>query len=408
VDLAWRRHLPPLTVRLRLTALYALLFLVSGAVLLAATYLLVDSTTGSLMTRLPPFGAHARPAGETRGFAAGVLLDGRSAAQLLASQRASDLHQLLLWSGLALAVMTVLSAALGWLVAGRVLRPLRTMTAATRRISENSLHDRLALEGPRDELRQLADTIDGLLARLEAAFEAQRRFVANAAHELRTPLAGMRVSLDVAMRKPGRPPPRLVALDERLRHGFDHLEDLLESFLALARAQRAAPSDETTASLGDLASTALERRKQDITQLELTIEDEPPADAFVTGSETLLARMIQNVIGNAIDHNQQGGWIRISHPTDQHNARLVVENSGQPIPAAEVTRLAQPFRRLGAPRTGSQNGTGLGLSIVAAIVEAHGGTLDLHAADQGGLRVLIALPLSPHPRTRPVPVGALS
>ena len=199
---ALRRRFPSVgTVRLRLTALYGSLFLVSGAGLLAITYVLVYHATASSF--------------ETRTTATTRTPGGAPVS--VAQSHAADLHQLLVQSGIALAIMTVASAVLGWLVAGRVLAPLRTMTEATRRISEDNLHDRLALSGPNDELKALADTIDGLLERLEAAFDAQRRFVANASHELRTPLAGMRASLDVAIAKPGPLPPQLVTLDDRLR-----------------------------------------------------------------------------------------------------------------------------------------------------------------------------------------------
>ena len=215
-------RMPARSVRLRLTALYGGLFLFSGAALLALTYVLVSQATAGASvttitgTAVTPSGAHA----------------------MTARSHAVDLHQLLVQSGIALAIMSVVSAGLGWVVAGRVLAPLRTITARTRRISEDNLHDRLALHGPDDELKELADTIDALLERLEASFDAQRRFVANAAHELRTPMAGMRASLDVAIAKPGAVPPQMATLEARLRTGFARVDRLLESFLALARAQQ--------------------------------------------------------------------------------------------------------------------------------------------------------------------------
>ena len=220
VVFGWRRP-SERSVRLRLTALYGGLFLVSGACLLALTYGLVRvATAGGYVT--VPTGSGVTPTG---------------AGAMTATSHAIRLDQLIVWSGIALATMTVASAALGWLVAGRVLAPLRTMTAATRRISDENLHERLAMPGPRDELTELADTIDGLLGRLETAFEAQRRFVANASHELRTPLAMMRTSLDVATAKPEPIPPEVRRLDGKLREGLDQADRLLESFLVLARAQ---------------------------------------------------------------------------------------------------------------------------------------------------------------------------
>jgi signal transduction histidine kinase len=389
-------------VRLRLTALYASLFLVCGAGLLAITYTLVRHTTSfaPVVQRVDPARVKAIAAARHQSPAV-VFAHLRALGPTAASQRAGDLHQLLVESGIALAIMTVIAAALGWLVAGRVLRPLRTMTATTRRISEDNLHDRLALKGPRDELTELGDTIDGLLARLEVAFEAQRRFVANASHELRTPLATMRASLDVAMAKPVPQPAHILTLEDRLRHEFDHVERLLESFLTLARAQHVLVADEFTVALGDIASAAVERRGDDVSRLRLEVEQEQCPEAWVRGSETLLSRMVENVIDNAICHNEPGGWIRITPDVDGPRVSLVVENGGQLFAQDDVDELGQPFRRRGSPRTGSDNGTGLGLSIVASIAQAHGGTLDLHARDDGGLRVMITLPVAAG-----VPAGA--
>ena len=376
---ALRLRLPSVgTVRLRLTALYGSLFLASGAGLLAITYVLVyHATAGSFETRTT---ATTRTTG--------------GAPVSVAHSHAADLHQLLVQSGIALAIMTVASAWLGWMVAGRVLAPLRTITEATRRISEDNLHDRLALSGPNDELKALADTIDGLLERLEAAFDAQRRFAANASHELRTPLAGMRASLDVAIAKPGPLPPQLLTLDDRLRHGFDQVDRLLESFLVLARAQQAPLPDESIVSLDEIAAAAIEHCSSAISRTQLNVDQERCPDAHISGSKTLLARMVENVIENAVAHNQPGGWIRVTPSVDGALAVLVVENGGRLLAQDDVDALAQPFRRLGADRTGQENGTGLGLSIVAAIAHAHGGALDLQALDGGGLRIVITLPLA--------------
>lgn len=198
-----------------------------------------------------------------------------------------DLHQLLVQSAIALGIMALVSIALGWVVAGRVLSPLRTITARTRRISEQSLHERLALAGPRDELKELADTIDELLARLEAAFEAQRRFVANASHELRTPLAMMRTTLDVAIAKPDGVPPQVSALDANLRADLDRAERLLESFLTLAQAQHGARSDYGPVRLDELLAASLAARSDRIAEQHIDVRTalDPVS---VTGSETLL------------------------------------------------------------------------------------------------------------------------
>jgi signal transduction histidine kinase len=312
------------------------------------------------------------------------------------SQNANGLsHNLVVGSLIALGIVTVVSVLVGWLVAGRVLRPLRQMTAATQRISADSLDERLGMPGPDDELKELGDTIDGLLERLEGAFAAQRRFVANASHELRTPLTTMRASLDVAVAKPGPVPASTIALAGRLRTELDRVDELLEGFLVLARAQHGELPGRTTLSLEYVASAALAARASDIGASRLTVQHTTGRDgAWVTGSQALLSRMVENVIDNAIGHNRPGGWISVATVADGHHARLVVENGGDVIDQQQVAQLGQPFRRLGADRTGSDKGAGLGLSIVAAIASAHRGALHLDARPEGGLRVSVTLPLA--------------
>ncbi len=366
-----RPHVPRRTVRMRLTFIYWGLFVVSGAALLAITIALFQGRGATV---------HAPHPG--------------TFPPTLAEQPRSALRELLIVSGIALAITAGPAAALGWLVAGRMLRPLRTITTATRRISATNLHERLNLAGPDDELKELGDTFDDLLARLERSFQFERRFVANASHELRTPLATMRASLDVAMAKPGPVPPQIFALAERLRRELDQADRLLESFLALAHAQHGPVADESTFSLADIASAAIERRAGAISRIDLTVDRELSSNARVRGSETLLSRMAENVIDNAIKHNEPGGWIRVKTAVEGPLARLVVENGGPVLAQDDVDELAQPFRRLGADRTDSDKGSGLGLSIVASIAEVHGGTLDLRALSDGGLQVVIALPLA--------------
>jgi len=276
-----------------------------------------------------------------------------------------------------------------------VLRPLREMTAATQRISEDNLHERLAMPGPANELTDLADTIDGLLERLEGAFAAQRRFVANAAHELRTPLTTMRACVDVAVAKPEPVPGPTVALAGRLRTELDRVDRLLDGFLVLARAQHGDLSGQATLSLEYVVSAALAVRAETIAARKLTVHHTTgPDGTWVRGSQALLGRMVDNVIDNAIGHNTDGGWISVTTGADARVARLVVETGGDVLDAGQVGQLAQPFQRLRADRTGSDDGAGLGLSIVAAIASAHRGTLDLQARSEGGLRVTIALPLA--------------
>ena len=187
-------------------------------------------------------------------------------------------------------------------------------------------------------------------------------------------------------------PPHIRTLADRLRRELDHVDRLLESFLTLAHSQQGPPGDESTVSLAELARVAIERRADAISAMGLDVEQQQRPDAWVTGSETLLARMVENVIDNAIGHNQPGGWVRVTTAVEGKRARLVVENGGPVLDPDQVEQLTQPFRRIGAERTGSDNGAGLGLAIVSSIVEVHGGTLDLEALPDGGLRVTITLP----------------
>ncbi len=378
------RLLPRRTVRLRLTVLYGVLFLLSGVVLLAITSGIVIGQ--SSVSRAPG------PAAPQTALSRAQARIQQLQAQLQGQAIHGVSHQLLVGSAFALGVMTVVSAGLGWIVAGRVLRPLQEMTAAARRISADSLHERLAMPGPGDELKDLADTIDGLLARLEGAFEAQRRFVANASHELRTPLTTIRASLDVAAAKPEPAAPQLIEFASRVRGELDRIDELLAGLLALARAQHGVLPGRATLSLGDLAGSSLDLRADGIAARHLTVIREGSGLPLVTGSEPLLRRMVDNVIDNAIGHNHDGGWIRVAAGRADGLARLVVETGGPVLDQRQVDQLGQPFRRLGADRTGSGGGAGLGLSIVAAIAEVHGGALELRARPAGGLRVAIALP----------------
>jgi signal transduction histidine kinase len=393
----WVR-LPGRTVRVRLTALYATLFLISGALLLAIASGVAVGRSSERMSS--PHRVLMQPDHATRIH----ILQSKVAqlqAQVANLQSALSTppsqnqlgHDLVISSLIALGIMTIMSAALGWLVAGRALRPVRQMTAAAQRISEDSLHERLAVTGPRDELKELGDTIDGLLGRLELAFTAQRRFVANASHELRTPLTTMRASLDVALAKPEPAPPQTIALAGRLRAQLDKIDALLDAFLVLARAQHRHLPGYTALPLDYVVGVALADQAGPIHDRNLTVQDTSgPGGAWVTGSQALLSRLVENVIGNAVCHNADGGWIQIVTQTDGNRTSLVVENGGQVLEQRQVDELAQPFRRLGADRTGSDKGSGLGLSIVAAITEAHGGTLDLRARKGGGLRVCVELP----------------
>jgi signal transduction histidine kinase len=387
-----RPRLPSRTVRLRLTLLYGSLFVLSGAALLAITYLLVLHFTAHIQIITTPAGAPDTQGGPLGGQPSQAPSRASSAVSQI---HHSYLHQLLVESGIALAIMAVVSIWLGWLVAGRVLRPLRTMTATTRRISQENLHERLDLPGPRDELKDLGDTIDGLLARLETAFEAQRRFVANASHELRTPLAMMRTSLDVAEGKPQPVPQEVTVLAGKLREGLDQADRLIESFLTLARTHQGTPAGDATVSLTDLVAAALAAREPRAAELGVHIHRQLAATE-VTGNQTLLRRLVDNLLDNALRYNHPGGLVDVNchaHTGSSGNvmARLIVENTGRLLDDAGVQQLGQPFRRLAADRT-TTGGVGLGLSIVAAITAAHDGTVHLSARPNGGLRAVINMP----------------
>ncbi len=369
-----------LTVRWRLTLLYSALFVLCGAALLAITNDLFANFAFS-----PP-----KPGLASGGKPFNPL--SVKIATATSIQRSIGLHRLQIYSWIALAIMAAVSGVLGWVVSGRVLAPLRTITAATERISETNLHERLAIPGPRDELRLLADTIDRLLERLDTAFEAQRRFVANVSHELRTPLGMMRTTLDVAIAKPDGVPVATRELDAELRLDLDHADRLLESFLTLARAQDGQLDDRTQVPLETLVSAALTARADEISAKRLTVETQLAA-VEVVGSATLLGRMIENAVENAVRHNRPGGSIKITlSPIGEQQARVIIDSSGPVLDQVAVAQLAEPFKRLRQDRTGSQNGHGIGLSIVAAVAAAHDGSLELQAPAEGGLRVLITLP----------------
>jgi signal transduction histidine kinase len=367
-----------MSVRSRLTLLYGGLFLLSGTGLLAIVYLLVVTefpdryTTGD---GIPP-------------GASGPVYASDSVRSASASQHAAQVHQLLIQSGIALGVMAVAAVGLGWLVAGRILRPLRAITATTRQISEDNLHHRLAAGGPPDELKDLADTIDGLLARLEAAFEAQRRFVANASHELRTPLTLERAMLEVALADPDASADSLRATCEEVLVAGRYQERLIEALLTLARGQRGLDHREPV----DLAAVTGEALRARPTALAVRAALAP---ARASGDPRLLERLVANLVDNAIRYNVAGGEVAVVTGTRDGQALLSVANTGPPVPADEVDRLLQPFQRLATDRSSGTEGVGLGLSIVAAIAKAHGAALVARPAPGGGLRVDVRLPALP-------------
>jgi signal transduction histidine kinase len=410
-------RLPRRTIRLRLTLVYGGLFVICGAGLLATTYALVSNATAGYFSSTGPDGStiggfiaesHGHKTADgapsslvtSNGHRPAVMKF--TAAQagavnhqmqaLAASQHSSELHQLLVESGIALAIMAVVSIVLGWLVAGRVLRPLQTITATARDLSATSLHQRLALAGPDDELKALGNTFDDLLGRLEASFRAQRQFVANASHELRTPLALQRTLVQVALADPDADAASLRAAHERVLASGAQQERIIEALLTLSRGQagldRGEPFD-----LGPLASQVLHTRQPEAQDRQLDIHT-ALAPAPATGDPRLAERLIANLVDNALRHNAPGGYVEVVTGTRDSHAVLSVTNTGPMVPASAVDRILQPFQRLGTDRTGHGDGLGLGLSIVQAIAQAHGATLTIRPQPSGGLQAEVSFPTS--------------
>jgi signal transduction histidine kinase len=466
-----RLRFPRRTARFRLTALYGALFLLSGAALVAITYVLFERATeyktpplpkiphtpkipGTAVieifwngppappgaNRFPPAGLFARlenlqnllprdiaqlakafphgtfPAGSLRASQQRLEQDQHQLAQSVqqlaqsvhhlaqagtvqAAQRAADSHQLLVNSGIALAIVAVLALLAGWLVAGRMLRPIRTITRTARRISSTSLHERLALGGPHDELKELGDTLDSLFARLEAAFEAQRHFVANASHELRTPLTAERTLLQVALDDPGTTAAAWRSTAREVLAASDEQARLIEALLTLASSESGLNGCQPV----DLAATvtaALAGLQPEIDRLGIHIGG-VTAPAPLDGDPLLVERLVANLLTNAVRHNVAGGRVEVRTGVKEGKAVLSVTNTGPLIPPADVDRLFQPFQRLDRRRANYTGGHGLGLSIVRAIATAHDATITAHAVPDGGLSVSVIFPQPARPPAFP-------
>ena len=417
----WLR-LPRRTARLRLTVLYSAAFLACGAAVLAVIYLIFGHTASPAAANSP---AHRlqQPTTQMTVPAALVQRDGRydsikvpvgvlqqlnAITALTPAQQARlvseaqtqvnyDKQALLIISAISLGVIAVLSAVIGWVIAGRVLRPLRTITAATRRISASSLHERLAMQGPDDELKELGDTLDGLFARLEASFDAQRRFAANASHELRTPLTRERTLLQVTLADPASTASTWRAVSRELLASNAEQERLIEAMLTLASSEAGA-SEREQIDLAAITRAALAVARPAISDRGLDVEaDIRPA--ALDGDPLLVQQLAANLIENAIRHNVPGGDIHIATRTSDAGAVLSVSNSGPVIPATDVDRLFQPFQRLGARPARRDVGHGLGLSIVRAIAAAHAATIAARALPGGGLAVDVTFPPPPPPQS---------
>jgi signal transduction histidine kinase len=440
--LAKASRLPRRTVRLRLTMLYGVVFLISGAALLATTYFLVEAATGNAFIEhtkngvtiagyqigSPPrigtspdmktsgkpnsiTGAYLHEAvGHAANGVAGsgltegpVLAHGKATRKQIAdaqkqvarqqaefetfahAYQSSELHQLLVESGIGLGIMALLSVALGWLMAGRVLRPLRTITATTRNISASNLHERLDLEGPDDELKELGETIDGLLERLDASFRSQRQFVANASHELRTPLARQRTLAQVALSDPEADADSLRAAHERILASGEQQEQLIDALLTLSRAQSSVVSMRAT-DLADLVHDLVVLREAPAAALDVRIVA-TLGPATIECDPRLVERLVANLLDNALLHNVEGGTVTVRTGRCPRGAWLVVENDGPVVDPDEIDRLYEPFERLGAERTARGEGFGLGLCIVRAVATAHGADMRTVARPAGGLGI---------------------
>jgi signal transduction histidine kinase len=376
-------------VRLRIALLFGGLFLAAGTALLGITYGLVSHATGRVLVT-----------GQTGGISAGgvpilpvTAPDMPSAGQVQAfaeARQAAVNDAQLLYSGVALAIMAVASVALGWFAAGRALRPLRRITAGARRIAATNLHERLALDGPDDDLRELSETIDGLFGRLEASLRAQRQFVANASHELRTPLARSRTLLEVALRDPNASAGSLRAACGRAIAAGEEQERLIDALLTLARGQRGVGRREPI-DLAALTRDVLAAHAPEITARGLGMRVSL-APALLAGDPFLSERAVANVIGNALRHNVPNGKVRVTVTAGSGQAVLTVANTGPVIVPEDADRLLLPFERGGESRV-PRDGLGLGLPIVQAIATAHGGAFRIIPRPEGGgLTAVLAFP----------------
>jgi signal transduction histidine kinase len=394
---SWLR-LPRRTARLRLTILYGGVCVVFGAILLTVTYLL---TWGALTLTLT---AHAVPAAASSHSPASLSAQqgNQGQPQNGIEQIAIDRRLLLARSGIALVIVSATAVGAGWLLAGRVLRPLSTITAAARRISASSLHERLALDGPDDELKELGDTLDGLFARLEASFDAQRRFAANASHELRTPLTRERALLEVTRADPAATAGTWQDVSRDLLAFNAEQERLIETLLTLASSE-AGLSQREPADLAAITSAALAVPRPGISRLGLTVHASIQP-AVLDGDPLLVQQLVTNLIDNAVHHNIPGGDVHVATGASDSRAVLSVANSGQAIPPAEVGRLFQPFQRLGPRQARRDGGHGLGLSIVRAIATAHGAAITPRPRPGGGLSIDVTFPPPPS-QQRPAALG---
>jgi signal transduction histidine kinase len=390
-----RRVLGRRSVRARIALACAGLFLVTGGAFVAATYTLVDHSLASApltnQTKIPPALLLTCKRAEKTG-----TLTGATAAeckQIFAEaarfQRGYYLHELLLWSLIGLGVATVVAGVLGWAIGRRILIPLHKVTGAARRASQEHLDERILLGGPRDELKELADTFDDMLNRLDSAFASQRRFVANASHELRTPLTSMRTLIDVAMAKPTRTTEQLETLVGRVREALDQSEAIIDGLLTLARSDRGLITREPL-DLESAAQDAIDQTHTAAKASNIVVEADLSA-APTLGDRILVERLAANLVDNAVRYNTTGGSIQVETGSDDDQSYLTVTNTGPLVPQSKVASLFEPFTRLDQ-RVANGQGVGLGLSIVASVVTAHNGHLEANALPNGGMKITVRFP----------------
>jgi signal transduction histidine kinase len=377
-----------LTVRARLTLLYTSLFTVCGVIVVVVSY--------TLVARVQPQGQSEQAPASFLALCRSEQLSVRPNDRVLAKcnayfrlqgaqhQRDVILSHLVQYSLITLAVVIALAAILGWIAAGRALRPVRRITSAARAASEHNLSARVALRGPHDELQELADTFDEMLCRLQAAFEAQTRFIANASHELRTPLAVMRATVDVVLDNPDSSPDDLRGMAADIRAAVDHTEHLIGALLILARNERGLTVHEEV-DLATVAEDVLSTADTGNLHVHATL-----GSAVVSGDPVLADHLVANLVDNAIRYNAAEGDIWISTRTTAGSSRLTVANTGPVISPADAARLFQPFQRLS--HRASDDGSGLGLTIVASIAAIHSGTATADPREDGGLSVTVTIP----------------
>jgi signal transduction histidine kinase len=391
-----RRRLWPRRVRARLAVMYTVLILLAGVALLALTYALVVHVLlpapASTPKTIPPRYAQLLRLCKPLPTSASLLAECKRAIAATGpgpSERDATLHALQGASVIGLGVLSIASVGLGWLASGRALRPVRSITDAARRASELRLGQRLALTGPDDEFKQLADTFDVMLERLDVAFTSQKRFVANAAHELRTPLTAMRTAIEVTLSNPTRTPDQLEAMAARVKRSVEHAEATIEALLTLATSELG-PTAQESIDLATAAEDALDASRAAIDQRQITV-DAALGPALARGDRVLLERMISNLVENAVRHNNPGGWIGIRTSQNGDSTVFEIANTGPSIPAGQLPTLFEPFARV-EQRLNSSDGVGLGLSIASTIADAHNATITAHPRPEGGLEMSVTIP----------------